>query len=110
LEGVNVAFDECHRVSIRPSEVVFQRRSSPASPREHLAREGVELSRATLCDWVADVASALTPIGEQLRREIVAASYLQTDDTPSRSSTTVAAVSQADSGRPIRSRATLTVA
>jgi hypothetical protein len=48
------------------------------------AREGVELSRATLCDWVADVASALTPIGEQLRREIVAASYLQTDDTPSR--------------------------
>jgi len=75
------------------------------------AREGVELSRATLCDWVADVASALTPIGEQLRREIVAASYLQTDDTPSRSSTTVAAVSKADSGRiPIRSRATLTVA
>ena len=45
------------------------------------AREGVDLSRATLCDWVADVASALTPIGDQLRREIAAATYLQTDDT-----------------------------
>lgn len=45
------------------------------------AREGVDLSRTTLCDWVADVAAALTPIGAQLRREVVAASYLQTDDT-----------------------------
>jgi transposase len=34
-----------------------------------------------LCEWVAAVASALTPIGEQLRREIVGTSYLQTDDT-----------------------------
>ena len=45
------------------------------------AREGVDLSRATLCDWVADVATALTPIGDQLRHEITAANYLQTDDT-----------------------------
>jgi transposase len=45
------------------------------------AREGLDLSRTTLCDWVADVAEALTPIGEQIRREIVAADYLQTDDT-----------------------------
>lgn len=46
------------------------------------ARQGVELSRSTLCDWVAEVAMALAPIGEQLRREITAATYLQTDDTP----------------------------
>lgn len=46
------------------------------------AREGVDLPRSTLCGWVADVATALTPIGEQLRREITAADYLQTDDTP----------------------------
>lgn len=45
------------------------------------ARERIDLSRTTLCDWVADVATALTPIAEQLRREVVAASYLQTDDT-----------------------------
>lgn len=46
------------------------------------ARQGIDLARTTLCGWVADVATALTPIGEQLRREITAANYLQTDDTP----------------------------
>src|SRR5438477_5977251 len=45
------------------------------------AREGIDLPRSTLCGWVADVATALTPIGDQLRREITAATYLQTDDT-----------------------------
>jgi transposase len=45
------------------------------------AREGIDLPRSTLCGWVADVATALAPIGEQLRREITAADYLQTDDT-----------------------------
>ena len=33
-------------------------------------------------DGVAQVATALAPIGEQLRREITATTYLQTDDTP----------------------------
>jgi len=45
------------------------------------ARERIDLPRSTLCDWVANVATALTPIGDQLRREIVATDYLQTDDT-----------------------------
>jgi transposase len=45
------------------------------------AREGIDLARTTLCGWVADVSTALTPIGEQLRQEITAATYLQTDDT-----------------------------
>ena len=45
-------------------------------------RERVDVSRATLCGWVADVAAALAPIGDQLRREITAACYLHTDDTP----------------------------
>jgi len=45
------------------------------------AREGIDLPRSTLCGWVADVATALTPIGEQLGGEITAANYLQTDDT-----------------------------
>jgi transposase len=45
------------------------------------ARHGVDLSRTTLCGWVADVATALAPIGDQLRREVTAATYLQTDDT-----------------------------
>jgi transposase len=44
-------------------------------------RQDVDLSRTTLCGWVADVAAALAPIGDQLRREITTATYLQTDDT-----------------------------
>jgi hypothetical protein len=42
----------------------------------------LDLSRATLCGWVADVATALAPIGDELRRQVTAADYLQTDDTP----------------------------
>ena len=45
-------------------------------------REHLDLSRTTLCGWVADVATALAPIGEELRRQVTTASYLQTDDTP----------------------------
>ena len=45
-------------------------------------REHLDLSRATLCGWVADVATALAPVGDELRRQVTAASYLQTDDTP----------------------------
>lgn len=45
-------------------------------------REHLDLSRATLCGWVADVATALAPIGDELRRQVTAATYLQTDDTP----------------------------
>src|SRR5690606_3611535 len=44
-------------------------------------RDHVDLSRSTLCGWVADVATALAPIGDELRRQIVGASYLHTDDT-----------------------------
>ncbi len=35
-----------------------------------------------MCGWVADIATALTPIGDELRRQVTAATYLQTDDTP----------------------------
>lgn len=44
-------------------------------------RHAVALSRSTLCGWVADVATALAPIAAELRRQVVAAAYLQTDDT-----------------------------
>jgi len=45
-------------------------------------RQGVDLSRTTMCGWVADIATALTPIDDELRRQVTAATYLQTDDTP----------------------------
>ncbi len=46
------------------------------------SRHGAEISRKTLCDWVAECAEALAPIYEHLGRTIVKADYLQTDDTP----------------------------
>jgi transposase len=45
-------------------------------------RHGADISRKTLCDWVAECADALAPIYEHLGRTIVGADYLQTDDTP----------------------------
>lgn len=45
-------------------------------------RQGLDLSRTTMCGWVAEVAAALAPIGDELRRQVTAADYLQTDDTP----------------------------
>ena len=47
-----------------------------------LGRHGAEISRKTLCDWVAECADALSPIYEHLRRTVVTVDYLQTDDTP----------------------------
>lgn len=45
-------------------------------------RNGAEISRTTLCDWVTESADALEPIYEHLRAKIVTSDYLQTDDTP----------------------------
>ena len=47
-----------------------------------LLRHGIDVSRSTLCGWVADVAQALEPIYAHLRKLIVTCDYLQTDDTP----------------------------
>ena len=57
------------------------------SSRRCIGSKGSSPARAStcpaprLCGWVADVATALAPIGDQLRREVTAATYLQTDDT-----------------------------
>ena len=47
-----------------------------------LGRHGADISRKTLCDWVAECADALAPIHAHLGRTIVKTDYLQTDDTP----------------------------
>jgi transposase len=46
-----------------------------------LAREGLDFPRSTLCDLVAQAASALQPIADELRRQVLASGYVQTDDT-----------------------------
>lgn len=46
------------------------------------AREGVELDRATLADWVGGAARLLDPLVEAIGRHVMAAGKLHADDTP----------------------------
>lgn len=46
------------------------------------AREGVDLERSTLADWVGQSSSLLRPLGEALARHVLAAAKLHADDTP----------------------------
>jgi len=46
------------------------------------AREGVELSRALLADWVGACSDLLTPLVDAINRHVRAAAKLHADDTP----------------------------
>ena len=45
-------------------------------------REGVELDRATLADWVGSASGLLQPLVEALRHHVLSATKLHADDTP----------------------------
>src|SRR5206468_195131 len=49
---------------------------------EIYAREGVELDRSTLADWVCGTSQLFEPLVEALRRHVMAAQKLHADDTP----------------------------
>ncbi len=49
---------------------------------EIYAREGVEIERSTLADWVGSSSHLLAPLVDQLRLHVLAASKLHADDTP----------------------------
>ncbi len=49
---------------------------------EMYAREGVELERSTLADWVGGISALLAPLVEALRRHVLSATKLHADDTP----------------------------
>ena len=49
---------------------------------EMYAREGVELERSTLADWVGGTSALLAPLVEALRRHVMSATKLHADDTP----------------------------
>ena len=49
-----------------------------------LEREGVPVSRATLCSWIHGCSVLLQPIADQVLAEILATGYVQTDDTSKR--------------------------
>ena len=49
---------------------------------EIYAREGIDLERSTLADWVGRSASLLAPLVDALRKEVMASAVLHGDDTP----------------------------
>lgn len=49
---------------------------------EIYAREGVELERSTLADWVGGASTLLRPLVEALGKQTLAGGKLHTDDTP----------------------------
>ena len=46
------------------------------------AREGVDLDRSTLAGWVGAASELLTPLVEEIRKHVLAASKIHADDTP----------------------------
>lgn len=46
------------------------------------AREGVDLSRSTLADWVAECSALLAPLVEALRQHTLGGTTVHADDTP----------------------------
>ena len=49
---------------------------------EIYAREGVEIDRSTMADWVGAASQLLTPLVDALRRHVLAADKIHADDTP----------------------------
>ena len=49
---------------------------------EIFTREGVELDRSTLADWVGGASRTMAPLVEALRRHVLQARNLHADDTP----------------------------
>jgi transposase len=49
---------------------------------EIYARQGVELERSTLADWVGGASRLLDPLVDALRRYVISAGKLHADDTP----------------------------
>lgn len=49
---------------------------------EIFAREGVDLDRSTLAGWVGAASELLTPLVDQIRTHVMAASKIHADDTP----------------------------
>jgi hypothetical protein len=49
---------------------------------EIFAREGIDLDRSTLADWVGSATHLLDPLVEQIHKHVLAATKIHADDTP----------------------------
>ncbi len=45
-------------------------------------RQGVELSRQTMCDWMRQSAELVSPLYELMKQQVLSSKAVQTDDTP----------------------------
>lgn len=51
---------------------------------EIFRRHGIDLPRSTLCDWVLAIGCLLMPIVREMKKQLIAESFLQADETPIR--------------------------
>jgi transposase len=49
---------------------------------EIFRRQGVELTRQTMCDWMRDCAELASPLYELMKQRVLGSKAVQTDDTP----------------------------
>jgi transposase len=49
---------------------------------EIFERQGVELSRQTMCGWMRQAAELVAPLHERMKRQVLDSKVVQTDDTP----------------------------
>lgn len=47
-----------------------------------LQRQGVEVSRQTMCDWMRACADLVSPLYELMKQQVLGSKAIQTDDTP----------------------------
>jgi transposase len=47
---------------------------------QQMSREGIDVERSTLADWVGQVSRLLTPLAEAIARHVTQASHLHADD------------------------------
>jgi transposase len=45
-------------------------------------RQGVELARSTMCDWMRACAELIVPLYQLMKQQVLASKVVQTDDTP----------------------------
>lgn len=45
-------------------------------------RQGIQLSRKTMCDWMGQCASLLSPLYVEMKNRVLLSKVMQTDDTP----------------------------
>jgi hypothetical protein len=46
------------------------------------AREGIDISRSTMCGWMASIASIVLPVYDSMKTELLKSKIICTDDTP----------------------------